>query len=124
MAPQGFGPEEMARDLEDVFFHKNGTPVDVIRSRTPILQDGQVTGAVMVVHDVTATKKAALEIRRQEEQFRRIFEDSPVGMAVLGPDHKFRMLNHALLHMLGYTEEELIGRTYHEVTHPEDVDLG
>jgi PAS domain S-box-containing protein len=114
---------ETLRNHEDVFFHRNGDPVNVVCSNTPTVQDGQVTGAVMVVLDITASKIAALELNQQEEQFRRIFEQSPVGMAIIGLDDRYQRVNLALQHMLGYGEEDLLNRTYHDVTHPEDREI-
>lgn len=42
---------------EDVFFRRDGTPVHVVCSNAPILQDGQLVGAVLVVMDITARKQ-------------------------------------------------------------------
>ncbi len=115
---------EAVRNHEDVFFHKNGGCVDVICSNTPIMQDGRLTGGVMVVHDVTAVKQAAVELRRREEQIRRVFEESPVGMAIIGADHQYQTVNSALAQMLGYSQEELLRLKPDDVTHPLDRDIG
>ncbi len=112
------------RNHEDVFFHKNGAPVDVICSNTPIMRGSRITGAVMVVHDITASKLAARDLHRQEEQFRRLFEESPVGMALLGPDQRFLMVNSALAQMLGYDQSELLTCTFEALTHPDDRGIG
>ena len=92
---------EPLQDHEDIFFRKDGEPVDIVCSQTPIMRNQNITGVVMVIHDVTAKKLAARELRRQEEQFRRVFEESPVGMALVSPDHKFQMVNPALTQMVG-----------------------
>jgi PAS domain S-box-containing protein len=115
---------ETVRNHEDIFFHKNGSPMDIICSQTPIVNNDRITGAVMVVHDVTGMKQAARELHRQEEQFRRVFEESPVGMALVTPDYRYEMVNPALAQMLGYESAELLNRSFREVTHPDDLLIG
>jgi PAS domain S-box-containing protein len=53
--------------------------------------------------------------------FRRIYEKSGLGYGLVGPDLRFMDVNPALCDMLGYERDELVGRTYAEVTHPDDV---
>jgi PAS domain S-box-containing protein len=43
-----------------------------------------------------------------------------MGIALTCLDGKFEKVNPALCHLLGYTEEELLQRTFHDVTHPDD----
>jgi PAS domain S-box-containing protein len=60
-------------------------------------------------------------LRTSEEQFRLMFEYSSVGMSkadmITG---RFLRVNGALCRLLGYSQEELLQRTFFEVTHPED----
>jgi PAS domain S-box-containing protein len=60
--------------------------------------------------------------------FRRIFDESGLGYGLVAPDLRFIDVNPALCTMLGYEREELLGRTYADVTHPDDrsidVELG
>lgn len=60
---------------------------------------------------------------RYEEQFRKVFEEGPLGMAIVGLDYRFFKINHRLSRMLGYTEDELSRLTFAQITHPDDVDL-
>ena len=74
----------------------------------------KIIGVIGVALDVT-------ERVRAEAGFRTIFEESPTGMAIIGLDYRFLRANEALCAMLGYTEQELLGMSVAEVTHPEDV---
>ena len=56
-----------------------------------------------------------------EDRFRRIFEESPVGIGISTPDSKLTNVNPAFSKILGYTRAELIGVSYRELTHPDDV---
>jgi len=48
---------------DEVFWHSNGSAVPVEYTSTPILQDGELNGAVVVFHDISERK----EIERQRE---------------------------------------------------------
>ena len=76
------------------------------------------------LQDITERKRAEKALRESKERFRRIFEEGPLGMAVLDLDDHFIHVNAALCRLTGYTEEELIGLTYLDITHPEDIEIG
>ena len=66
-------------------------------------------------------KRSEVALRESEERFRRVFEEGPLGLALVGKDYHFVKVNGALCQMVGYTEEELLQRTFAEITHPDDV---
>ncbi len=68
-----------------------------------------------------ASRTAALEAN--EQNFREIFEEAPIGIAVVGLDERFRQANTTFCQMLGYSEDELRVRTPLDVTHPDDMAL-
>src|SRR5262249_54740769 len=70
--------------------------------------------------DVTSRKLAEAALRDSEQRFRRVFEQSPLGKAMAGLDFRFRAVNPALRAMLGYSEDELIGRSFLDVVHLDD----
>ncbi|MET0400311.1 MAG: PAS domain S-box protein [Longimicrobiaceae bacterium] len=57
-----------------------------------------------------------------EERFRATLEHAPIGMALVGLDGRWLMVNRALCRIVGYPEEELLGLTFQDLTHPDDVD--
>ncbi len=72
--------------------------------------------------DITSRKLAEAALRDSEQRFRRVFEQSPLGKAMAGLDFRFRAVNPALCAMLGYTEDELVGRSFLDIVHPDDRD--
>ena len=66
-----------------------------------------------------AKRTAALEA--SERSSRQIFEEAPIGMALVGLDQRFTQANAKLCQMMGYSEEELTRRTPLELTHADDV---
>ena len=73
--------------------------------------------------DISDRKLAEAALRESEERFRRVFEQSPLGKAMAGLDFRFRAVNPALCAMLGYTEEELVGRSFLDIVHPDDREI-
>ena len=66
-----------------------------------------------------ANRTAALEA--SERNFRQIFEEAPIGMAVVGLDQRFKEANAALCQMVDYSIEELATLTPLDITHPDDL---
>lgn len=84
-------------------------------------REGRVRSVFGVSRDITKSRQAHEALAISEEKFRRIFEDGPLGMSIIGPDKRFTMVNRRFCDMLGYTKEELLGRSFAEVTHPSCV---
>ncbi|MDP2662981.1 MAG: PAS domain S-box protein, partial [Dehalococcoidia bacterium] len=87
----------------------------------PIVRDGQPVGVQGIARDITEQKRAQDSLRESETRFRTIFEEAPVGIALVDADHRILKSNRRLSDILGYTEEELISLTIDELTYPEDV---
>ena len=70
---------------------------------------------------VEKLRAAEAALRESEERFRRVFEEGPLGLALVGRDYRFTKVNSALCEMVGYPEAELVQKTFAEITHPDDV---
>jgi PAS domain S-box-containing protein len=87
-------------------------------------EKGAVTGLVGITRDITEQKKAERKLRESEERFRGAFESTGVGASMASLKGQFIKVNNALCEMLGYSEEELLAKTFSDVTHPDDVQIG
>jgi diguanylate cyclase (GGDEF)-like protein/PAS domain S-box-containing protein len=65
--------------------------------------------------------QASVRARETAERFRLAFESGVSGMALVSPDGHFLEVNRALCEMVGYREDELVGLTFHSITHPDDL---
>jgi PAS domain S-box-containing protein len=71
-------------------------------------------------HENSDRSKAEEALRASEERWRKLFENSSAGIALIAPDSRYITANLALQKMLGYTEEELQRLTPLELTLEED----
>ena len=56
-------------------------------------------------------------LRKSDERWRAVFENSAIGVALTDPSGRFLATNSAFQKMLGYTEEEIGELTFLELTH-------
>jgi PAS domain S-box-containing protein len=55
--------------------------------------------------------------------FQNAFEFAAIGMALVSPEGKWLRVNRSICELTGYTEGELLKRTFQDITHPDDLDL-
>lgn len=72
-------------------------------------------------YDITARKVAEKQLQEREILFRSLFEQAAVGVAQVGLDGKWRLINQKLCDILGYSEAELMQQTYLDLTYAEDL---
>jgi PAS domain S-box-containing protein len=82
---------------------------------------GQPERMVGVVIDITGDKVAEAALRESEERFRVTFNQAAVGMCQVATDGTLLMVNQKMAEILGYGKDELVGRKFHEFTHPDDI---
>lgn len=82
--------------------------------------DGTPQYFVTIVEDINEQKQAQEELHKSQARFRAIFNDSAVGMGVMGLDRRIIDANPAICRMYGMTRDEMIGMSAAEVTYPED----
>ena len=57
-----------------------------------------------------------------ESLFQSAFEFAAIGMALVSPEGKWLRVNRSLCAITGYTEAELLDRTFQQITHPDDLE--
>ncbi|HET7776034.1 MAG TPA: PAS domain S-box protein, partial [Azospira sp.] len=70
-----------------------------------------------------ARNQAEAALKENEFLFRSQFALGNIGIAITSPAKHWLQVNPHLCHMLGYTEAELHGKTWEELTHPDDLSL-
>jgi PAS domain S-box-containing protein len=100
---------EIAREVADQL---------AIGLRQALLRD-EVKRYTRDLEESVARRTAALQA--SEARFRTIFEEAALGIALVDRKERILASNPALQEMLGYSAEELQGKTFSDFTHPEDV---
>jgi PAS domain S-box-containing protein len=90
----------------------------LVEGHARILPDGRI---VTVVHDVTELDRTERALRESEREFRGIFELALSGKASADPaTGRLLRVNRKLCEMTGYSEEELLARSFADIIHPDD----
>ena len=89
----------------------NALPSNQLLTSTAVVTPGRTP--------VTATGADPFSV--SDQQFSYAFEHAATGMAVVGLDARRLKVNNAFCRMLGYSEAEMLSRTIHELTHPDDI---
>ncbi len=84
---------------------------------------GKVARLHGMVLDRTEERKTLAAFLASEAQFASSFEYAVVGMALVSPEGRWLRVNRAVCDMLGYTEAELLARTFQEITYPDDLEI-
>lgn len=64
------------------------------------------------------------ELLQSRNELFQIFETSFIGMAIVSLDGKWIRVNKYLCDLLGYSQTELVARSFNDVTHSDDKSLG
>ena len=59
--------------------------------------------------------------RNSEARFRATFDTAAVDVAHMAPDGRWLRVNGALCRILGYTADELVTKSFHDLTYPDDL---
>jgi PAS domain S-box-containing protein len=102
---------------------RDGSRIYVDLSAAPLRdEDGDVIGATSIARDVTDQHRLELDLEESEARFRETFDEAPIGVALVGPNGRWLEVNRALCDIVGYTEAELLERTFQEISDPDDLD--
>ena len=104
-------------------YRKDGTPFWNELYVSPVHdEDGLLTNFVGVQNDITERRRIEEVLRESEERFRATFEHAAVGAAHVGIDGRWLRVNRRLSEIVGYEREELLERTFQDITHPDDLE--
>jgi len=101
---------------------KDGTvfPVEV---RGQAFWEGGRRLTVSMARDHTERKKIEVALRESEELFRGTFENASIGIANVDFQGRWLRVNQRLCDIVGYTREEMLQKTFQEITYPDDMSI-
>ncbi|MET0029355.1 MAG: PAS domain S-box protein [Candidatus Thiodiazotropha sp.] len=100
---------------------KDGTtfPAEIAIAYTDETTQGYI---IAIARDISQRKITEQQLLASEGRFRSIFDNAPVGIALVDDAGRPVLSNRALQMMLGYSESQLKELPFTEFTFPEDVD--
>ncbi len=115
--------EELARE-EDFVPRRDGRAVWVRWSMKPWrASDGRIGGALLFSELITEQVEIRHALAESELRSRATFENAAVGIAHITPDGRLLRANRAMSRILGWPTDELVTKSLHEITHPDDLAL-
>ncbi len=102
---------EAVTSVESVRYARDGTPVYVLFSGTPIYRQNKLQRIVGVYTDMTARKRAEREQEQIARKYRAIFENTGTATAIIEEDTTISMVNAEFEELCGYSKEEIEGKT-------------
>ena len=131
-------PDDLARNLAGMQELLAGKVPSLVMKKRYLSKDGRVVwvrnsvsllrdseGAplqfIVLVEDITDSKKAEEALRGSEERFRKLFAHAATGMTLQDLKGNFLEVNQAFCAITGYDERELVGADFRSITPPEDL---
>ena len=109
---------------EEVALGKDGTPVHILVSTSPILnEEGEVVAAIEMSTDITQVRLLEEELKRSEEKYRTLFNSDPNPIFVLNLETLvIQDANDRALNFYGYEKGEVLGESFLDLADPQEWD--
>jgi len=104
----------------EVFWRKDGTSFPVEYTSTPVVDKGNIVGAVVTFRDITERRRMEGLLRKSEERYRSVFESAANLIVSIGSDGIIVDSNSRSRDILGYAPKEIIGKAFIDLIHPDD----
>ena len=108
------------RNFETQMRRRDGGEFTVLYSGSVVTLGGELF-SLNSLQDITERKRAESALLESEKQFKSAFENSAIGMALVGLDGRFVRVNSNLCAIVGYDQEQLLARSFQDITHPDDL---
>jgi len=81
---------------------------------------GEIIGGMEIITDITREKELIDKLKTSEEKYRSLFENALDAIFIVDSEARIIEANNITAERLGYTREELIGKTVYDIT-PESI---
>jgi len=107
--------------VETIIRRANGEALPVEITVAPAGGGSDVTFTAFI-RDISDRKRAQRELERREQRFRTIVEKSWSGVVLLDGDIRFSFAGSSTQHIVGYEDQEMLGRSLFDFIHPREVE--
>jgi PAS domain S-box-containing protein len=111
----------IGRPVELQAMRRDGALVPIELTLARLEQAGE-PAFVGFLRDMRERRETLNALRDAQEVFHLAFANAPIGMALVAPDGRWLQINDAICEMTGYRRDELLAKTFQDITHPADLD--
>jgi diguanylate cyclase (GGDEF)-like protein/PAS domain S-box-containing protein len=108
--------------------HKDGGYRDIEIAGRNLLSNPVIGGLVLTGHDVTASKRAELEINLSRQQldadrllFQAILDNAPIGVWMSGIDGRLKFVNNTFCNAVGIREQQFLSAEQYTDVFPQSI---
>ncbi len=101
----------------EIFWRRDGSSFPVEYTSTPIYENGELDGAIVVFKDITERKLAEADLRRLTKQNELILAAAGEGIYGIDIGGLTTFVNPAAVEMTGWNPEDIIGKPMHDLHH-------
>jgi diguanylate cyclase (GGDEF)-like protein/PAS domain S-box-containing protein len=73
-------------------------------------------------HHIREQERISRALQESEAHFRGSFDYAAIGMALVSTGGRWLRVNNSLCELVGYSEPELLSKSFPDLTHPDDLD--
>jgi PAS domain S-box-containing protein len=118
-----FARKAPIRDLENWHIAKNGERICLLTNGVPILDlEDNLKGYRGVDRNITSRKRAEEELRKSEEKYRFLVENSYDIIYTITAAGLFTFVAPAWTTILGHPTTQVVGRSFESFVHPDDIE--
>lgn len=113
----------IGRSNHTVLIARDGREISIDHSSSPLRDDkGRLTGAVLIIQDITERKISETALRESETKFRNLFDYATDAIFVQSLNGRIISVNNQASKLLGYTKEELGKMRFSELINENIID--
>lgn len=112
--------EEVPASLKTKVLHKNGNIRDIEFSSTVVQFEGR-QAEMGIIQDISDLKSLQEALERSEAKYQTLIDHMNEISFMLNPGGKFTDINPAVTQKFGYTSEDIIGKSFSEFIHSDDI---
>lgn len=108
------------RSEDEVFWRKDGAPLNVRISAAPIMRDGVIVGSVTAFSDITERKQADIALQAAKDYAENMINTANAIFVELDVEGNVKRFNQAAEEITGYTLAEVKDRNWFDLMTPRD----
>ncbi|MDF1567501.1 MAG: PAS domain S-box protein [Spirochaetaceae bacterium] len=96
-----------------------GGKLRTVQIRAYLFNTAENRYMVSIFHDITESRMARKALQESEDRFRELFVNAPIGYQSPDAEGRFVEMSRKFCELTGYDREDLIGRSFTTVLHPD-----